>query len=118
MTTKSTLNKHSIRNILILVAFSSLVGCAHFIMRGSVVEKESENEAQVCLGNHEVKTGDRVAFFKIVCSGVALGRASTRPCRKERVGGGTVTQTLNEHMSIIKVDPGVPFEVETIVEKE
>lgn len=116
-------------NIVILVAVVSLTGCAHFIMRGSVVAKESDVEAQVCLGNNEVKPGDRVALFKTVCrdatssiarTGLQRFREASAPfaCSKERIGGGTVIRALDEHMSIVKVDAGVQFKEGMIVEKE
>lgn len=116
-------------NILILAAVASLAGCAHFVMRGSIVAKESDEAAQVCLGNREVKAGDRVALFKTTCRASDFSRASTGQqrfreasapfaCSKERIGGGTVSRALDEHMSIVKVDSGVPFKEGMIVEKE
>ena len=110
--------KQGVLALATLAATAGLTGCAHFIMRGSIAEVEGKDEAQVCLGDHEVKVGDRVALFKMVCRGWATGKASAPACSKERVGEGTVTRTLNEHMSIIKVDPNVPFKEGTIVEKE
>jgi hypothetical protein len=107
-----------IGTILIFVAVANLTGCTHYLMRGSVVEKESADEAQVCLGDHEVQVGDKVTLYKAVCKSNYVGKANISRCYKERVGAGTITSTLNEHMSIIKVDPGVEFKEGTIVEKE
>lgn len=121
----------SMRLSLVMIGIAGLAGCAHFIMRGSVVKKEGDNEAQVCLGKHEVKEGDRVLLFNTKCEPLPptgaprsnTFRGSQRlvgldVCEKVRVGEGTVTRLLDEHMSLIKVAPGVNFERGTIVEKE
>jgi hypothetical protein len=71
------------------------VGYAHGLMRGSVAMKFNDHEAHVCLGDTEVKAGDKV-----------------------KIGEGTILQTLNEHYSVMKVDPQVAFEEGTIVEKQ
>lgn len=95
--------------------------------------KVDDDEAHVCMGDKEVKAGDRVVLFKNVCyrggrrvaevyqrlrAPVSPPSASSAYCEKVRVGEGTVTRTFNEHYSLVKVDPGVPFEEGTIVEKE
>lgn len=120
---------------IVLAAASGLSGCAHVVMRGSVARVEGGQEAQVCLGKREVRVGDRVTLFRLECERVPVpvsigsiynpraGSFPPRPpdytvCRKERVGGGIVTRLLDEHMSIVKVDPGVLFEKGTVVEKE
>jgi len=102
----------------ILAVAVTLTGCGHYAMRGSVVERESANEAQVCLGDHEVGIGDKVVLYKAVCVGPPATKSGTRACNKERIGAGVVTRTLNEHMSIIQVDPGVEFKEGTIAEKQ
>lgn len=107
--------------LVLTVASATLAGCAHGIMRGSVAMKTSENEAHVCLGNGEVKPGDRVQVFRNVCPGKGPNiRASSSGafCRKEGIGLGTVAQVLNEHYSVVKFDPGVPFEEGTLIEKQ
>jgi hypothetical protein len=38
-------------------------------------------------------------------------------CENIRLGQGTVERTLNEHYSLVKMDPVVKFEEGTIVEK-
>ena len=93
-----------------------LVGCAHTTMRGSVAMKTSDDEAHVCLGDREVKAGDRVALYRNVCSS-GREKADSSPCEKKRLGEGTVERTLNQHYSVVKVDPGVSFEEGTLVEK-
>jgi hypothetical protein len=94
----------------------ALVGCAHGTMRGSVAMKASEDEAHVCLGDNEVKTGDTVSFFKSVCARSGKGESGGN-CRKEKLGEGIIERTLNHHYSVAKVNPGVTFEEGTIVEK-
>ena len=101
-----------------VISTLSLFGCAHSIMRGSVAMKASDNEAHVCLGDKEVKAGDRVALFKNQCTRSGGKVGASDPCHKVRTGEGTVERTLNEHYSLVKVDPGVTFEEGTIVEKE
>lgn len=102
--------------ISFLMAMLSFAGCAHSTMRGSVAMKDGD-EAHVCLGDKEVKAGDRVALFQNQCTrgGGKVGAAD--PCHKVKVGGGEVIRTLNEHYSIVKVDSGVPFQEGTVVEK-
>lgn len=97
-----------------------LTGCAHSPhARGSVALKESDQEAHVCLGDKEVKAGDKVALFKNECRGTSAGRKGGNGpvCNKVKLGEGVVTKTLNEHYSNIRVEPGVSFDEGAIVEK-
>ena len=94
----------------------ALSGCAHGLMRGSVAMKTSESEAHVCLGQGEVKAGDRVELFKNVCvRGGSKGGGGS--CEKRTLGKGTVQEVLNSHYSVVKFDSGVQFEEGTFVEK-
>lgn len=105
----------------IVIAWAALAlasGCAHSMMRGSVAMKSSADEAHVCLGDNEVRAGDKVALFKNEC-GQSTGNGKGVPgCKKVKLGDGTVERTFNEHYSLVKVDPGVPFQEGTIVEKD
>lgn len=95
-----------------------LSGCAaHSTMRGSVAMKASDTEAHVCLGNSEVKPGDKVALFRNECTGTGGREGRGRSCQKVRLGTGEVTRLLNEHYSVVKVDSGVKFEEGAIVER-
>ncbi len=107
-----------IKYVLTLLVITALSGCAHSTMRGSVAMKASNEEAHVCMGDNEVKAGDKVTLFRNQCSqsGGKVGAAD--PCHKVKVGEGTVERTLNEHYSVVKVNPGVQFEEGTIVEKQ
>jgi hypothetical protein len=106
---------------ILLVTLMILTGCAHKMMRGSVAMKTSADEAHVCLGNGEVKQGDRVALYDNICtnegriSGKNGGEKPT--CRKAFLGNGIVEELLNEHYSLIKVDQGVAFKEGAIVER-
>jgi len=109
--------------VISVVALLALVGCAHGTMRGSVAMKASDDEAHVCMGDNEVKAGDKVALYKNVCTGgKGRGRAGDAGdfggCKKVALGDGVVERTLNEHYSVVKVSPGVQFEEGTIVEKK
>ena len=96
-----------------------LTGCAHSTMRGTMAMKVNNEEGHVCMGDGEVKAGDHVALFKNVCTSpkAAAQGGGTGGCQKEKLGEGTVIRTLNEHYSVVKVNPGVPFEEGAIVEK-
>jgi hypothetical protein len=114
----------SISLVATVFSISMLAGCAHSTMRGSVAMKGNDEEAHVCLGDKEVKAGDRIALFKNVCTGGKGGGGrsgeggGSGACKKVKLGEGTVERTLNEHYSVVKVDPGVQFEEGSIVEKE
>lgn len=98
-------------------ALALMMGCAHGTMRGSVAMKVSENEAHVCLGDNEVKAGDKVTLFRSECDPNSGQGKAGRSCKKIKLGEGTVEKTFNEHYSQVKVNSGVPFEEGTIVEK-
>ncbi len=108
--------------VLALVAMFTVAGCAHTLMRGSVAMKISNEEAHVCMGHNEVQAGDKVVLFKNVCAAPqSVGKSdggSFSGCQKIKLGGGTVERTLNEHYSVVKVDPGVKFSEGAVVEKQ
>jgi hypothetical protein len=102
-------------------------------MRGSVALKLNERQGEVCLGENEVKAGDRVLLFKNDCTHRAPvlvpGRrliplspydwvTAVPVCHKAEVGGGSIVRTLNEHYSVVEVDPGVPITAGLTVEKK
>lgn len=97
-----------------------LTACSHGIMRGTVAMKVSDTEAHVCMGNKEVKPGDRVLVYKNQCvgKGGTKGDRGGGECKKVMLGEGAVTQNLNEHYSVVKFDAGVPFGEGTMVEKQ
>lgn len=110
----------TIKLFIALMTLTILSSCAHSVMRGTVAMKTSSNEGHVCLGQGEVKTGDRVTLLKNVCTGQAasIDAGSTgRTCQLEQLGMGTVQNILSDHYSVVKFDAGVPFEEGTLVER-
>lgn len=111
--------------IVALTAMSSgMMGCAHSAhTRGSVALKHNAQEADVCLGKGEVKTGDKVSLYKSECKprtsvGRDGGGGGGQSCSKVKVGEGEIAQVLDEHYSTMRVKSGVPFDEGTIVEKQ
>jgi hypothetical protein len=108
--------RHKFVSFLGILALLS--GCATH--RGSVVMKVDEGEAHVCMGVGEVREGDRVAIYRNDCARTQKLAARTGKyelCRRVKVGEGRVVETLNEHYSVLKVDPGVQFQEGMTVEK-
>lgn len=112
----------SIKKTVAILFFVNLVGCAsHSTMRGSVAMKISDTEAHVCLGDAEVKVGDRVNAFQNVCTKEANRVSRTGniiPCTKTKIGTGVVTSLINDHYSVVKFDGSVNFNEGTVVEKQ
>lgn len=110
--------ENSMRAIFTLTLLSTVaVGCISSVHRGSVAMKISDSEAHIAMGADEVKAGDRVVLFRNDCE-----RGGQRPksptCRRRKLGGGTVTEILNQDYSVVKVDKGVEFEEGVTVERE
>lgn len=93
-----------------------LAGCAHSMMRGSVAMKLSDTEAHVCMGDGEVKPGDKVLLFTNKCINRVGGAGGS--CTKKQVGEGEIERVLNEHYSVMRVPAGTDFGEGTIVEKK
>jgi hypothetical protein len=103
----------------VMVCTMALSGCAHNLKRGSVVMKIDEDEGYVCLGENEVKEGDKVALFKSECTPAGTSRTSSAyvaPCKKIKIGEGEITKLLNEHYSVVMTAPNITMEEGTIVE--
>lgn len=100
---------------------SLLSACAHTShTRGSVVILHSDSEADVCLGDDEVKTGDSLAFYDSVCEPLRTEGKGQKvmSCKKVQTGTGKVLRTLNEHYSTVSLQPGTKVKEGTIVEKQ
>ena len=105
---------------LILITFFSLIlsSCAHNFMRGTVAMKMDKNTAHVCLGDHDVKKGDKVIFYNNRCD-----RNDTREegvgalCQMEKIGVGSVSKILNSHYSEVKIEGDFNFFEGTLVQK-
>lgn len=110
--------------LLNAVVAATLTGCAHGAMRGTVAMKTSDSEAHVCLGEGDVKPGDRVTLYRNVCATKGSPRAvggrniPVGTCERLELGKGTVEQAINKHYSLVKFDSGVTFEEGTFVEKQ
>lgn len=95
-----------------------LFGCAHSAMRGSVAMKATDEEVHVCMGEGEVKAGDRVAFLLSRCPRGGPKEIRKRVCDKLfKLGEGEVIRVLNEHYSIVRPNPGFKVEEGMVVEK-
>lgn len=94
-------------------ALLAVTGCAHTMMRGSVVMKHNEKEAHICMGDGEVKVGDTLSVFKSECTSVG----KTLTCKKVRLGDGKVTELVNEHYSVMEYTGTAPLQEGFIVEK-
>lgn len=93
-------------------------GCAHGLhSRGSVAVKHSDTEADVCLGEKDVKAGDKVALYRNHCKRRGGGPMSRTVCTKVQIGEGQITKVLGEHYSSMSVPAGIPFDDGTLVEK-
>ena len=108
------------KKLIAIAVLATLAGCSHGTMRGSVVMKATDNEGHICMGDGEVKTGDRVALFRNICTGTHSSRANDGgdfSCTKKKLGEGVIERVLNSHYSVMKADSGVAFEEGVIVEK-
>lgn len=102
--------------LLVAGLLLTLSACAHGTMRGSVAMKTAEDEAHVCLGNGEVKPGDRVKLFRNACNN-GTRRDGPVSCEKQELGMGTIKENINQHYSVVQFDKGIKFEEGTFVEK-
>ena len=94
-----------------------LVGCAHSAMRGTVAMKIDDQIGHICMGDNEVKAGDKVALFVNRCRSRGNRDQDVDICEKVKIGGGEIVRTLNQHYSVLKAAPGVLLEEGVIVEK-
>ena len=98
-----------------------LTSCAHNFMRGTVAMKTDNNTAHVCLGNNDVKIGDKLDFYSNHCTGYAGGLdegGDVRECKMKVLGTGTVTKLLNSHYSEVKTDGSFKLAEGTLVQKQ
>lgn len=97
-------------------------GCAHNFMRGTVAMKTDKRTAHVCLGNNDVKVGDKVDFYSNRCLDISgVGRdegGDNRQCEMKVLGTGTVTRLLNSHYSEVKTDGSFKFREGVLVQKQ
>lgn len=87
------------------------------MMRGTVAMKMSDNTSHVCLGDGSVKKGDKVMFYKNVCTVAGSSGEGTSFCEMKSLGRGEVTKVLNSHYSEVKSEKNVVLEEGLLVEK-
>lgn len=104
---------------VVLGACATMSGHGH--TRGTVVLSDDGKEAHVCLGEKEVKVGDKVDVFEAVCKKeqVALIRSPRYQTKCERVARGQaeVVEVSDEHYSKVKAFGDLSLEEGQIVEK-
>lgn len=103
---------------LSLVMMSLIIGCTHMHSRGTVVLSHSNNEVDICIGNTEVKVGDKLNFYQTSCVSTGTGRNYKRNCTKLKIGEGEVISTLDEHFSTARLSSEFKVTESTIVEKQ
>jgi hypothetical protein len=104
--------RHSLQALLISsLCFGSLAFAG--VKKGDVTLKIDSANAQISLGDHSVRQGDKVIVYKESCQGPRVSL-----CKKEKVGEAIVSRVLNEKASEIKTDGKMALEEGMIVEKE
>lgn len=113
------------KKIVILSVPFILASCAstnHKYMRGSVAMKLDNKTAHVCLGDNEVKTGDKVLFYYNDCEQIDPEVAEVGGlkglCTLKKLGTGEVTKIHNSHYSTVKTDGSFKFKEGTLVQRE
>lgn len=93
----------------------------HSHIRGSVVTLDSPQEAHVCLGQTEIKSGDKLNVYESVCrSEMDLGGRKPikkKICDKIPRGQAEVIESLGEHFAKVRSLDGLVFKEGFIVEK-
>lgn len=109
----------NLKTILILCMGLIITSCAsHRFMRGTVAMKTDDNTAHICLGNNDVKVGDKVRFYNNVCKAVGGKEADAySDCEMKEIGTGNVTKLLNSHYSEVKTNGNFKFKEGTLVQK-
>lgn len=107
----------------LLAAAVALVsaGCAtgHGTMRGSVVMRVNPTDAHVCMGDDEVRVGDKVTLIHHVCAPTSdKSAAQTERCKRTVLGTGEVVEVLNRHYSVVRFAQGVAFAEGDTIEKQ
>lgn len=90
------------------------------VHRGSVVMKMPNGEAHLCLGNTEVKEGDKVNLIRHECRVKVNGKRSEGAdsvCTPVNLGSGTVIKVYNTDYSVAKFPESLIFSEGDTVEK-
>lgn len=95
------------------VVFAALIGCSTQTKQGQVAMKIDDTVAHVSFSPGELKAGDLIKIERNECSQVVdrnSSRARTKTdCRIVVVGRGTLTEVLNDHYGVAKLDRAVTF---------
>ena len=83
--------------------------------------RERDNKVHVCLGEGQVKEGDKVTFFKSVCKSTDFigekGGKSRVKCEKIQIAEGSVIEVMDQHYSTVEVFGSLLIPEGSIVEK-
>jgi hypothetical protein len=101
-----------------LLCLGAAACAATSVARGTVVMALNTDTANVSLGARDVRPGDRVALYRLVCPVHSpKGDGGTGTCRKVPLGTATVTRAINDRYSAIQAGPGAVMEEGAVVEK-
>lgn len=117
--------KNLMRSIPIFVFIFS--GCAslsqHEHARGSVVALDSPTVAHVCMNSSEVKQGEQLPMFQIVCTSKKMNQTrfsegtESTTCTKVSRGMAEVIENSSLHFIKIKAMTDATIQVGYIIEK-
>lgn len=113
--------KNCLYIVFLVTTTFAFQACAHSHIGGSVLHREADGSAHICLGENLVKQGDKMAVYDVKC---ASGRRGTefKPtprlvCKKTKVGEATVVEIADEHFSRIEPIGQVDLEKGQVVER-
>lgn len=83
------------KTICLALLLVSLAACGHFEMSGTVVHKQNDLNATLCMNPGQVLVGQKVTVYRHDC----FIPPTAATCRKVEVSEGEVVQLLNDHYS-------------------
>lgn len=89
--------------------FFIIAGCSQGLRKGSVTKKINETEAQIYIGDLDLKKGDKIQLFGYGSAG--------RGGRKKVINGNAEVIEVKQQYAMIKVNPEVSFGEGTYIEK-
>jgi hypothetical protein len=92
----------------ILILFFIFVVVINGKEKGVIAIKVNNHEAQVHMEKGHVYKGEKVALFSRYC-------VPKTDCFENKIGEGEVTEILNSSYFMIKVNPGITLEENTVV---
>ncbi len=107
------------RFLLITLLILLVSSCAsHHMMRGNVAMKIDKKTAHICLGDNEVKAGDKINFYNSECADYDNSKKGLEGlCKLILLGTGEVKKILSSHYSEVKTDGSFNFNEGTMIEK-